>query len=537
MRRTLALAAVTVVTGLTMLASPLTGVAYADAAIDPTGYLHWVEGHLAPSDLVEEGLGASRDAEIVEVCTATGIGVAACTAGGLAAGYAISHWGASVWHWAFGSSHPAPPAAGDTQGCYHNSGTAGLCASEAAFSTDRLHICAYPYSACTTHWRILGGSIECFDGTTATFPTDAPGTFRTLFQLGVTPCSTHGGFKNGTITSDVGTGTWRYDGTYAASPGAGGLTVTGHCYDPVSGAPAGDVSGSSSWSGSDTTIPDTTLPACGPGDALGGVDVTGTGSASGVNATTTGYPPDVLGGPGTTLGPVTDTDPSIPDACVAQDAQCYTTWQNQVHGHWVDVDTADVPDNYAEDYRCELKTATGSDVTTMPVTACPTPGAPDDTTDTGTGEPKDGDIHIDGMVATSCWPHGWSMLYNPVDWVMKPAECAIVHTLEPDAAHMAKVNDLASEVESRQPIASLKAAYVWVDTAFSGIESGSCSLGWTVHFPSPIGDVSILSCDNPIVGILRSYRSLFEAVVYVAFFAPLAWWAWRTYAPGSTGSA
>jgi hypothetical protein len=58
-----------------------------------------------------------------------------------------------------------------------------------------------------------------------------------------------------------------------------------------------------------------------------------------------------------------------------------------------------------------------------------------------------------------------------------------------------------------------------------------------VHFPSPIGDVSILSCDNPIVGILRSYRSLFEAVVYVAFFAPLAWWAWRTYAPGSTGSA
>ncbi|HVX68352.1 MAG TPA: hypothetical protein VHA79_01520 [Mycobacteriales bacterium] len=211
------------------------------------------------------------------------------------------------------------------------------------------------------------------------------------------------------------------------------MTVTGHCYDPATGAATGDVAGSSSWSGSDTSIPDTTLPACPSGQGLGGVDVDGTGSASGVDVETTPDPTRYGAPKGTATGPITVDNPWLPADCQAEDADCYTAWQHSVNSHWVDVDAADVPDNYASDYRCELKTGAGVQVATMPVSACPSPAGETQTTGaTGTGDPEDGDVHIDGSSAVSCTPHGWA-LFNPVDWVMKPVECALQWAFVPDS--------------------------------------------------------------------------------------------------------
>ena len=47
------------------------------------------------------------------------------------------------------------------------------------------------------------------------------------------------------------------------------------------------------------------------------------------------------------------------------------------------------------------------------------------------------------------------------------------------------------------------------------------------------------TCDEsePVVGWLKSNRALLSVAVWVSMLAPIGWWAWRTYAPASTGTA
>lgn len=567
MRKALASAGVVVITGLACFASPLTGMAYADPI--PTA------GEAALSDfysavpaaaeldgVAAAGVGAAADVEITGVCVAT---FPACAAGALGIGGALlaAKFGPSVIKWAFGGSHPAPGALS----------TQTLAGIGVSVIPDDSNVGGYG-----PHWDAqYSASGNAPNGYAWTHFTNMK-VYTTFVESG--DGSVYGGIATSNSTglvheSDVGSTSTRatihnscywlsaangssymvgYSGDVSSGaihsycngsiagmgdrgPGAGSVTVTGHCYNAATGAADGTVAGSSSWSGSDTTIPDTTLPGCPSGDGLGGINITGTGSASGVAVTTTPNPTKYGSPFGTGTGPITVDNPWLPSECEAQNANCYTTWQHLEHSHWVDVDASTVPDNYANDYRCELKSGSGAALQVMPTTACPAPGAVDDTTPTDEGDPIDGVTHIDGGTAVDCFPHGWALLFNPIDFVMKPAECAIVKTIEPDTAHMAKLRTLATDVESRQPVATLKAGVTWVQTAFSGASSGACSLGWTVHFGPPIGDFTVLSCNDPIVGVLRTYRALFEAVVYVAFLGPLAWWAWRTYAPGSQGDA
>jgi hypothetical protein len=238
--------------------------------------------------------------------------------------------------------------------------------------------------------------------------------------------------------------------------GAGGLTVTGHCYNSSTFAADGTVTGTTAWSSTDTTIPDITLPACPSGDFLGGISITGTGSS----ATETGGGGFVDGGLGgaPTGGPITGvgtgTDPTgggpVPQPCLAQSSSCSTVWEQAEGNIWIKISPQDVPVNHGPGYRCELVTSAAVDVKVMPDTACPAPGAgtspePSPTTSpSGTpappttilGPPKDdSDSSGAGLDLESCFPNGWGLL-NPVEWVLKPIVCAFVpkeSVLEADA--------------------------------------------------------------------------------------------------------
>jgi hypothetical protein len=60
-----------------------------------------------------------------------------------------------------------------------------------------------------------------------------------------------------------------------------------------------------------------------------------------------------------------------------------------------------------------------------------------------------------------------------------------------------------------------------------------------VDFPSPIGHVAALdSCTpDPVTGILQDFRGLLAVAIYISVIAPLLWWAWKAYAPGTAGNA
>lgn len=539
MRRALAFAGVSVVTCLALLSSPLSGEAFAGGvSYDPTGYLEWLETNPAGGIAVE-----STDVELTSVCLAGPWGAVACAATAAGA-LAWSHWGSSVWHWAFGGGHSGQGGGGSpgvsVQPGYGMSvGTNNITfvypAPEHAGLTYVFYVATNPTSQ-------IGGSLtnfQCHPATSGGVVTD--------------PCT---GLTSSTITGvcmywtspTTAAAEW---GNVPGSPctsttpdGNGSVTVTGYCYDPSTFAADGSVSGSSSWSSSATSVPDTTLPACPGDDMMGGVNVTGTGSSSG----TTGGGGLQDGGIGAPQqgGPITVTGGGvghpIPAKCLSESAECSTVWEHAEGQLWVQVAPVDVPANPGFDYRCEVVTSAGDDVVTVDDGACPAPGtseaSPEPTASPSPtagllGPPKDdGDPTGNGLDPGSCFPSGWGLL-NPVEWVVKPGICLFA----PSPSSVSEMQGLEADLEAREPFSGISAAVGWLTTAFGSGGGGSCSLNWSVSFPPPIGDVTLLSCGNPIIGILRSYRDLFEAAVWVAFLAPLAWWAWRTYAPGAGGSS
>lgn len=156
--------------------------------------------------------------------------------------------------------------------------------------------------------------------------------------------------------------------------------------------------------------------------------------------------------------------------------------------------------------------------------------APDTGTEADGSSPGLG-IPPAGSPGTACFPSGWGLL-NPVSWVYMPMMCALRDSFEPSDSSVATLTSLQSDAAGRAPFSVVTAASSWVGDVLGAGSSGTCDLGWTVSL-GPLGHVSVLSCGDPIVGILRGYRTLVEIALFAGFFGPLAWWAWRQYAPGS----
>lgn len=121
-------------------------------------------------------------------------------------------------------------------------------------------------------------------------------------------------------------------------------------------------------------------------------------------------------------------------------------------------------------------------------------------------------------------------------------KCALEEAFIPSGQGLANIQRVGSSLSTVTPLPQLGSIAGWLSPPAGG------SRCWDLNIPIPdLGERSPLrsdvpvmnTCDasNPIVKAVTAVRPLIAVVVWVTFVAPLAWWAWRTYAPGSTGVA
>ncbi len=130
----------------------------------------------------------------------------------------------------------------------------------------------------------------------------------------------------------------------------------------------------------------------------------------------------------------------------------------------------------------------------------------------------------------------WSIL-NPFA-AYRVIGCALQKAFVPSQATAQRVNDITVKARGRAPVAQIAQGATWIGTATGGGTATGC-LNFTIDLAS-LGNHHVLnSCNkgHPIVAQLHKWRGLLEVALYLAFFGPLLWWAWRQYAPGSTGVA
>lgn len=164
--------------------------------------------------------------------------------------------------------------------------------------------------------------------------------------------------------------------------------------------------------------------------------------------------------------------------------------------------------------------------TTSTPTVQPSP-SPSSTTPMPTSGPNP--VPEDGT-GPSCLSAMWS--WNPVDWVYVPVKCALQWAFVPSSATTATLAELQADAAGRAPMVWLVDAGGWVGTVLGAGGGGSACWVLDVHL-GMFGDIHILnSCaDEPVVNEIKKLRPLLLVATYVAFLGPLAWWAWRSYAP------
>lgn len=160
-----------------------------------------------------------------------------------------------------------------------------------------------------------------------------------------------------------------------------------------------------------------------------------------------------------------------------------------------------------------------TEYTPWPVDALPAPGG-------------QGDAEVD---SSECWPTGYNA-FNPVQWVYMPVTCALEWAFVPTQTQGVTAQ-IAAQVQTKTPvpqIGSLAAAFEVPDVGPACLKL-SLPLSFVIGHDQPFLDSCTWS--DPVSQMLRDHRVFLGACVWVGVAAPLLWWAWRTYAPGSTGAA
>lgn len=154
---------------------------------------------------------------------------------------------------------------------------------------------------------------------------------------------------------------------------------------------------------------------------------------------------------------------------------------------------------------------------------------------TGNGTVTLPPIDVDSPQADGCvWSDvGW----NPVSWVLVPVKCALTWAFVPTAAATATWTALRTDLGSKAPFTYFGAIADWL----GGLSPGSGCLNLTLNLGAiGGGSVTVInSCGNPdgASAWMMAHRGLFQAIIWITVYPPLAWWAWRTYAPGAQGRA
>lgn len=142
---------------------------------------------------------------------------------------------------------------------------------------------------------------------------------------------------------------------------------------------------------------------------------------------------------------------------------------------------------------------------------------------------------------TGCPPSFGLDLLTPW-WLFKGMTCALEYAFVPSTSALDGVKAEATDITTRVPFSYVADVVGWVGgLAPAGGAAAHCldlSIGFPAasHLPTHVEVLN--SCDdaNPIVKFLHDNRPLLTVAVYASFVMPLAWWAWRQYAPGSQGS-
>jgi hypothetical protein len=171
-----------------------------------------------------------------------------------------------------------------------------------------------------------------------------------------------------------------------------------------------------------------------------------------------------------------------------------------------------------------LRADPGSDPapTPTPTPTGPVPG------DAGQPDPTDTE-------GNACFPSGWGML-NPVEWIYKPVKCALAWAFVPSSITADTIDGIGTTLQGKAPAPQLGSLFAWLKVPKVPTECFTVQ----VAVPAMMGGSvqAIDSCgDDLFIEWLRAHRALMEVVVWIGFASPLAWWAWRQYAPGSQGVA
>lgn len=82
---------------------------------------------------------------------------------------------------------------------------------------------------------------------------------------------------------------------------------------------------------------------------------------------------------------------------------------------------------------------------------------------------------------SSCWPSGFSSLFNPVEWILAPIKCALVWAFVPSASDVSDLwRDTWGTVSSRPPV-SLVTAFIGPVQQFAGAVQSGCT-GYLADF-------------------------------------------------------
>lgn len=121
-------------------------------------------------------------------------------------------------------------------------------------------------------------------------------------------------------------------------------------------------------------------------------------------------------------------------------------------------------------------------------------------------------------------------------WVTKGAECALEWAFVP-VETPSKVDGIVTTLGTKSPFVEIGS----IQTALNPPDSSTLCMQLSLPIAFVIGhDQPLLdSCtwSDPVSQLLHQYRTLLGAAVWVTVVAPLAWWAWRQYAPAATGAA
>jgi hypothetical protein len=132
----------------------------------------------------------------------------------------------------------------------------------------------------------------------------------------------------------------------------------------------------------------------------------------------------------------------------------------------------------------------------------------------------------------NCW--AGTLSWNPLDWVLTPVKCALAWAFVPSEATWTNMQDLGQHAATRVPFSWFADAFGWFEP-LQGTGSACLQLSFPV-----LGETvtAVDSCTpGPAEGWIMARRAVLSVVTYGLLVVPLAWWAWRQYAPGSQGNA